>query len=157
MFGSTTSGANAYAKVGMETGVVAASPHHLIVMLFEGAIIAVKTATQEMAAGNIAAKGQSITKAISIIDRGLRASLDKKVGGEIATNLDSLYGYMSNLLLMANLKNEPAKLEEVLKLLVDLKDAWNAIDDQPDDVEQSAPVPAEYDPLAPNISTLVKA
>jgi flagellar protein FliS len=157
MFGSPTSGANAYAKVGMETGVVAASPHHLIVMLFEGAIIAVKTAAQEMKAGNIAAKGQAITKAISIIDRGLRASLDKKVGGEIATNLDSLYGYMSNLLLMANLKNEPAKLEEVLKLLIDLKDAWNAIDDQPDDVVQSAPAPAEYDPLAPNISTLVKA
>lgn len=157
MFGSTTSGASAYAKVGMETGVIAASPHHLIVMLFEGAIIAVKTAEQEMKAGNIAAKGQAITKAISIVDRGLRASLDKKIGGEIATNLDSLYAYMSNLLLMANLKNEPAKLEEVLKLLIDLKDAWNAIDNQSDDVAPARSAPSEHDPLAPHISTLVKA
>lgn len=159
MFGSSTNGANAYAQVGMETGVVAASPHRLIVMLFDGAIIALQAATRQMQEANIPAKGKSISKAIAIIDGGLRASLDKHAGGEIAANLDSLYEYMSKQLLMANLKNDPAILEEVLKLLADLKSAWCAIDDQADAFEETvAPVPANaYDPLAPNISTLVKA
>ncbi len=124
MFGSPARGANAYANVGIETGVAAATPHKLIVMLFDGALVAVTTALAHMQAKNIAAKGQAISKAIMIIDSGLRASLDKKVGGQIAVSLDSLYEYMSNRLLIANLKNQPEILEEVHKLLSDLKGAW---------------------------------
>jgi flagellar protein FliS len=128
MFGLERSGANAYAKVGIETGVVAASPHKLIVMLFEGALLAVAMGIQHMKAGEIEKKGLAISKAIMIIDSGLRASLDKKAGGEIAGNLDSLYAYMSEKLLAANLKNQPEMLEEVQSLLKDLKSAWDAID-----------------------------
>jgi flagellar protein FliS len=86
--------------------------------------VAVTTALGHMRAKNIAAKGQAISKAIMIIDSGLRASLDKKVGGQIAASLDSLYEYMSNRLLIANLKNQPEILEEVHRLLSDLKSAW---------------------------------
>ena len=129
MFGSTQNGVNAYAKVGIETGVAAASPHKLIVMLFEGALVAVSTALQHMKAGNIPDKGKAISKAILIIDSGLRAALDKKAGGEIAESLDSLYEYMGNRLLMANLKNQPEILEEVHRLLSELKGAWDAIGD----------------------------
>ena len=107
MFGSPARGANAYANVGIETGVAAATPHKLIVMLFDGALVAVTTGIVQMKAKNIAAKGQAISKAIMIIDSGLRASLDKKVGGQIAASLDALYEYMSNRLLIANLKNQP--------------------------------------------------
>lgn len=161
MFGSTPSGANAYAKVGVETGVTSASPHKLIVMLFEGAMVAVASGIQHMQAGNIAQKGMAISKAISIIDNGLRASLDKKVGGDIALNLDALYEYMSNRLLIANLKNQPKILEEVYQLLKGLKDAWQTITPPAEQAAQ-APVQAEpkahaYDPLAPQQSRLVKA
>ena len=128
MFGSPKSNANAYAKVGLETGVSSASPHKLIVMLFDGALVALTTAMQHMKNGNIQEKGKAISKAIMIIDSGLRASLDKKVGGQIATSLDSLYEYMSNRLLIANLRNQPAILEEVHGLLKDIKSAWVAID-----------------------------
>jgi len=124
MFGSSAKGANAYASVGIETGIAAASPHKLIVMLFDGAMAAVTSALTHMQTKNIAAKGQAISKAILIIDSGLRASLDKKVGGQIATSLDSLYEYMSNRLLVANLNNQPEILEEVHRLLADLKGAW---------------------------------
>ncbi|MDB5762094.1 MAG: fliS [Herminiimonas sp.] len=159
MFGSTGSGANAYIKVGEETGVAAANPHKLIVMLFDGALAAVTNALQHMKSGNIPEKGQAVSKAIMIIDGGLRASLNKKVGGEIATNLDSLYEYMSNRLLVANLKNQPETLEEVKKLLIDLKEAWCAIDNDTNAATQpERPViRAAYDPLAPNISLLAKA
>ena len=127
MFGSMKSGANAYAKVGVETGVMAANPHKLIVMLFEGAEVALRLARQQMADGDVPAKGRSISKAINIIDNGLRASLDKKAGGEIATNLEALYEYMVERLLHANLNNSSEMLQEVLQLLAELRGAWEAI------------------------------
>lgn len=158
MFGSAQKGANAYAKVGIETGVTSASPHSLIVMLFEGAMVAVATAAQHMKTGDIQHKGMSISKAIMIIDNGLRASLDKKAGGEIAANLDALYEYMSKRLVMANLKNQPEILDEVHGLLGGLREAWEAIDTAP---ARSTPMPppkmAAYDALAPHSSRLVKA
>ncbi len=131
MFGTRQNGVNAYAKVGIETGVTSASPHKLIVMLFDGALVSVATAITNMKAGKISEKGKAISKAIMIIDSGLRASLDKKVGGEIAEGLDALYEYMASRLLEANLKNQVDILEEVHKLLSDLRAAWNAIGDSP--------------------------
>jgi flagellar protein FliS len=131
MFGSRQTGVHAYAKVGMETGVVAASPHKLIVMLFDGALVALNTALNGIRSGNIAEKGKSLSKAIMIIDSGLRAALDKKAGGEIAEGLDALYEYMSGRLLTANINNDPAIVEEVQRLLIELRDAWNAIADTP--------------------------
>src|SRR3954468_9771651 len=127
MFGSRQTGVSAYAKVGMETGVVAASPHKLIVMLFDGALVALNGALHGMRNGDIGEKGKSISKAIMIIDSGLRAALDKKAGGEIAEGLDALYEYMSARLLTANLPHQHEMLDEVHKLLADLRDAWNTI------------------------------
>lgn len=127
MFGTNQRGVNAYAKVGLETGVSTASPHKLIVMLYDGALAAIATAGVQMAAGNIQEKGKAISKAIQIIDNGLRASLDKQVGGEIAANLDALYEYMSSRLLHANINNDRQALDEVRGLLADLRDTWNQI------------------------------
>ena len=127
MFGPKQSGVNAYAKVGMETGVTSASPHALIVMLFDGALVSVRSAIIHMKAGNIPEKGAAISHAILIIDSGLRAALDKKAGGEIAEGLDSLYEYMGARLLQANLKNQVDILEEVQRLLGELRGAWSAI------------------------------
>jgi flagellar protein FliS len=168
MFGTLSSGANAYAKVSVETGVTSASPHQLIVMLFDGALMAVSNAASQMKAGNIAGKGQSISKAISIIENGLRASLDKKAGGSIAGNLDALYEYMCNRLLQANLKNQPEMLDEIQGLLKDLKQSWESIGDTPASANAAAPAetaipvsaapqPSPYDSLTPHSARLVKA
>lgn len=161
MFGSARNGANAYAKVGMETGVTAASPHKLIVMLFDGALLSIATAQQKMLAGEIAGKGQAISRAIAIIDGGLRASLNKEAGGEIALNLDALYEYLSHRLLQANLENQPAFLEEVHGLLHDLKGAWEMIGESavpaPAAIPPALPRATVYDPLAPRVSNLVRA
>ncbi len=129
MFGSPQRGVNAYAKVGLETGIAAASPHKLIVMLYDGAILALITATNHMKAGNIEGKGKAISHAIQIIDNGLRASLDRDMGGDIARNLDALYEYMSARLLSANLQNQVEMLDEVRGLLTDLRDTWKQIED----------------------------
>lgn len=129
MFGYN-GGVNAYARVGVETGVVAASPARLIVMLYEGAIAACSLAIKHMRENNYAAKSADITKAITIIDNGLRASLDKSAGGDIAQSLDRLYEYMSGRLYNANSKSDIAAVEEVIKLLKDLNEAWTALGDQ---------------------------
>lgn len=128
MFGSVQKGANAYASVGLETGVSSASPHKLIVMLFDGALTTLSIALTEMQARNIAAKGRAISKAIRIIEEGLRASLDKSAGGELAGNLDSLYEFISGRLVQANLENKPEYIAEAQRLLGELRGAWLAID-----------------------------
>ena len=148
MFGTMKRGVNAYANVDLETGIASASPHKLIVMLYDGALAALLGAKANIAAGNIAAKGSAISKAISIIDNGLRASLDKDAGGEIAANLDALYDYMSRRLLHANLKNDVGIIEEIHGLLADLRGAWVAIGDK---VQQpAAPAPTAM-PKAPTM------
>jgi len=128
MFGLNQSGVNAYAKVGIETGVLAASPNKLTIMLYEGAIAASRSAQGYMQSQDIMNKGIMISKAISIIETGLRLSLDKKAGGEIAQSLDALYAYMSKRLMTANIQNKPELIQEVIGLLADLKGAWEAID-----------------------------
>lgn len=128
MFGSVHKGANAYANVGLETGVSSASPHKLIVMLFDGALTTLSIALTEMHAKNIAAKGRAISRAIRIIEEGLRASLDKSAGGAIAGSLDSLYEFIANRLVQANLENKPEYIEEAQRLLGELRGAWLAID-----------------------------
>jgi flagellar protein FliS len=131
MFGSSPRGVNAYAKVGLETNISSASPHKLIVMLYDGALVAILKALTHMESGNIAEKGKAVSHAIAIIDNGLRASLDRNAGGQIAQSLDSLYDYMSRQLLLGNLENKPEKLEEVQRLLADLRGAWNTIGETP--------------------------
>ena len=157
MFGSSPRGANAYAKVGLETGVVAASPHKLIVMLFDGALTAVRAAIVHMQAREIEKKGLAISKAINIVQNGLRASLDKTAGGQIAESLDSLYDYICNRLVTANLTNQPEILKEVIALLADLKGAWDSIGDSATPAGAAAPRAPAYDSLAPRAASFVTA
>jgi len=118
---------NTYKNVGLESGVAAADPHKLILMLYQGALLAIASAKNQILRNQTAEKGASITKAIKIIDEGLKACLDVKAGGEIATNLSQLYDYMNQRLLIANLKNDITILDEVSALLAELKQAWESI------------------------------
>ena len=116
--------AKAYAQIGVETGVHAADPVKLVLMLYDGALVAIGDAQRHMAEGGIAAKGQAISRAISIIDGGLKVSLDTTRGGAIAMQLFELYEYMGRRLLLASLRNDAAGLAEVVGLLRELKSAW---------------------------------
>ncbi|MCX8683772.1 flagellar export chaperone FliS [Gilliamella sp. B2889] len=120
-------GVQAYKQVNLETSVNQASPHQLIVLLFEGALNAIRLAELYIEKGNIAGKGQAISKAINIIDNGLKSSLDLEQGGEIAENLDQLYQYISQQLLLANLHNDKDKLQVCFNLLDNIAQAWREI------------------------------
>ena len=127
MFGSPTQGAHAYAKVGVETGVLAATPHQLIVMLFDGASVAMQTGRAAMKAGNIEEKNRALSKAVNIVAEGLSASLDRSKGGELANNLSDLYQYICQRIMEANIRNDSTMLDEAHNLLADLGDAWKSI------------------------------
>lgn len=143
MYTNPRNAAHVYANVGLETGVVAANPHQLIVMLYEGAELAVRMAIKHMNDGDIARKSAAITKASSIILDGLHAALDTQQGGDIARQLDALYAYMNKRLMFAHINNQTAPLEEVLGLLRELLDAWKQIG-----ATGQATAPSSHHPIA---------
>ena len=127
MYSAMNNAISAYQRVGVETGIESADPHKLILMLFEGAQEALAKARMHMQHNEIAEKGQMISKAIMIIDHGLKASLDMNTGGDLAIKLQALYDYMTHRLLVANVQNSTEIVNEVNRLLSELHGAWKEI------------------------------
>ena len=123
---STRKNIDAYTQVNKYSGVTDASPHRLVQMLLEGALEKIAGVTVLLKRGDIAKKGETIGQIIAIIG-GLRSSLNKEAGGEMAENLDRLYDYMERQLLQANLKNDVNILDEVSSLIKEIKTGWDAI------------------------------
>ena len=119
--------ANAYRQIGVETGVASASPHHLVLMLYDGCLESIGRAGVAMTDGVIEVKCAQISRAVRILDEGLKSALDLTTGGELAANLHNLYAYCVIQLTRSNLRNDPALLHEVEGLIRPLRDAWAAI------------------------------
>ncbi|HGN1705316.1 TPA: flagellar export chaperone FliS [Providencia rettgeri] len=117
----------AYQQVDLESEITNATPYQLIQILFKGALSALKRGEIFMQQGKVAEKGKEISKAIDIIDTGLKQSLNYDAGGELAENLASLYEYMTMQLLRASLENNVAYVQEVYQLLSDIASAWQQI------------------------------
>lgn len=117
-----------YRQIGIETGVSGATPHQLITLLLNGALEAIAQARGAIKSKQIEAKCKAISKALGIVDEGLKASLDLQSGGELAHNLNGLYGYITVRLAQANLHSDDAALAECTQLLTPVRDAWIAIE-----------------------------
>lgn len=126
MFGSRNL-SNVYRQIDLETGVAGSSAHHLITLLFNGALESMTLANTAMTAKDIPVKCQAITRAIRIVDEGLKASLDLNAGGEIAQNLHDLYTYICLRLSLANSRNDESMIRESIQLLSPIRDAWVSI------------------------------
>lgn len=131
MFATMSNPAAAYRAAGIEAKVDTATPHQLVLMLFDGALLAVSKASRHMTNKEVGPKGESVSQAIEIIDGGLRACLNSDAGGELAERLGALYEYMCARLLHANLNNDQAALKEVSGLLSEIRSAWEEIADDP--------------------------
>ncbi len=103
-----------------------ASPHRLVQMLMQGALDKMAAAKGQIARSDYAAKSASLSGAMGII-KALKSSLDMTAGGDIAANLNDLYGYMYNKLVDANISNNSSILDEVTSLLSEIKSAWDAM------------------------------
>ena len=118
-----------YGGEAVHSETLGASPHRLIQMLMSGALDKIAYAKGAIGRKDLAGKSKHISWAISIIN-GLRSSLDMDKGGEIADNLNGLYGYMNRCLTEANIQNDVAKLDEVSSLMREIKEGWDAIPEQ---------------------------
>ena len=122
--------ANAYRQVGHQTAIASASPHRLVEMLFEGVMDSLAQAKGALRSGQIEAKGRALGRASRIVDEGLRAALDLRDGGALASDLHALYGYLTMRLTAANLHNDERVIDECQRLITPLKEAWTAIGPQ---------------------------
>lgn len=118
---------HAYKTVGVNTAVEAATPHKLITMLYDGLLRHLRLAKAHMGNNELGAKAASLSKAISILDQGLRASLDEEKGGELALRLHDLYDYAERRLVHANASNDVTVVDEVIALVEPLREAWVTI------------------------------
>jgi flagellar protein FliS len=116
----------AYQSVAAHGGVAAADRHQLIVMLMDGALDRLAAARGAMAHGQLDTKSRLIHRTVAILEE-LRASLNLQAGGDVAANLASLYDYFVRQLMRANLENRVELVEEVTKLLTDVRGAWVAM------------------------------
>jgi flagellar protein FliS len=107
-----------------ETQITTTDPGTVLLLLYQGAIDALNRGAAFMAAGNMADKGKQILRANDIINQFI-ASLDFEVGGELAHNLDELYRFMLQQILVANASNDPKPLTTVVSLLSTLKSGWD--------------------------------
>lgn len=112
----------AYQKNKYET----ASPHKLILMLYQGALQYAEKACHAIESGNVAEANRLIQKAQEILSE-LLACLSLEQGGEIAKNLRNLYMYMMDLLIRANIRKDAGSLREMIELLQPIKDSWERI------------------------------
>lgn len=114
-----------YRQVGAVSGVQDADPHRLIQMLFQGLLDRLHAARGCLQNSDRAGQGENIGKAIRIV-AGLRECLDFDAG-EVAANLDALYDYLAGRLVECNARNDVVGLEEVIQLVLPIKQAWDEI------------------------------
>jgi flagellar protein FliS len=113
---------DAYMKNSVET----ATPLQQIVLLYDKAIVSLQSAKKDIENRDVQSKITHITKAQDIV-RALRSALDFEKGGEIAKNLDMLYEFIDRSLLSVHAKNDVALLEDLIEILQNLKEGWEAI------------------------------
>lgn len=118
---------NPYVQSGARAEAMVASPHRLVQMLFESLLEKLAGAKGAIARRDTASKIERIDRALEILQH-LRALLDHDRGGEIAANLDALYLYSSERLFDANRRDDPEAVEEVMRLIREIKSGWDAIE-----------------------------
>ncbi|MGZ3769188.1 MAG: flagellar export chaperone FliS [Bdellovibrio sp.] len=113
---------NAYQKY-KTTSVQSASREKILLMLYEGAIKFTKLAIKAAEEKKIADRGINIGRAFDIVME-LNNTLDHKVGGDIAVQLEQLYMFMMDQYTKGNITGNPEPLKSNLKLLQTLYDGW---------------------------------
>ena len=123
---SQASSIAAYKSVATHGAAIEADPQQLICLLMDGALERLHLAKACIQRGDLVEKATTLHRVGAIIDE-LRLSLDHKAGGQLATNLDSLYDYMMRRVMVANLQNDASVIDEVGKLLAQIRSAWGQI------------------------------
>lgn len=119
--------ADAYRRIGVETSMHTIDQHQIIVLLYDGLLQEIARARGALARQDVPAKCDAITRALRILEEGLITGLDMVDGGEIAQNLNALYHYCVQQLVLANARNDDSLLQEVHGLIDSIAQGWKAI------------------------------
>ncbi len=114
-----------------------ASPVRLVVMMYDKAVALLRQSVLHMDRNNAKEKGEALNRAVEIIGE-LQAVLNRKEGGVVAQNLDSMYEFMIRSVTLANLNNDPQPLGSVLKVLEELRTGWQELEQMTQDGEVGA-------------------
>jgi flagellar protein FliS len=115
-----------YGQVKNATGVAQANNVELIQMLFDGLVESLSAAKGHIQHNSISEKGKAISRATRIVI-GLQGALDFEKGGELATNLNDLYNYVTRRLLHINLRNDLVALDEIYGIISEIREAWKQV------------------------------
>ena len=115
-----------YGKIKDDTQTMYASPHQLMLMLFDGALEAMSLTIAAIQNKNFELRSKQNTRSITIIN-GMRECLDMDAGGELADNLYSLYQYMTQELFRASVKNDDETIRNIQTMLKDIRGSWKKI------------------------------
>jgi len=120
--------ARRYADIALQTRVLSASPVQLITLLMEGALAAMRKAGLHLQEGNVAARGAAISKALDLVESGLKASVKREAGdgavNHMAEQLMTTYDAVAHHLLQANLTASQESLDLAQSLLANIHQAW---------------------------------
>jgi flagellar protein FliS len=112
-----------------ERSVQTATPEQLLVMLYDGAIRFLAQATVAMSDGDLERANVRLQRAEAILDE-LLATLDMDAG-QVAERLRDLYLFCRRHLNEARVDKDHEKVDAVVGLLEELRDAFAQIDPDP--------------------------
>ena len=115
-----------YSKIKDDTQTTYASPHQLMLMLFDGALESMSLNIAAIQNNDFELRSKQNTRSITIIN-GMRECLDMEAGGELADNLYSLYQYMAQELFRASFKNDAETISNIQAMLKDIQGSWKKI------------------------------
>jgi flagellar protein FliS len=107
--------------------VEGASPVGLVVLLYGGAITALMRAISAIEANNIEKRVNELNKVLAILAE-LQGTLDFEKGGAVAAHLEKYYIVLRAQVLEASIKNSKTILEELVKNVSGVKEAWQQVE-----------------------------
>lgn len=114
---------NPYLKTYQRNEVETASPEKILILLYDGAIQFLNKAKIAMQSNNVPEIHNNIIGCEEIIEEFIN-TVDEEKGGDFAIRIKALYQYFYNTLVMANIKKDESKIDEVLKHLIELRATW---------------------------------
>ncbi len=119
----------AYNRTKLEAEMLVATPYRITQMLFEGLIERINQAKGYVQSNDPANRAKFISKAVGILN-GLQGAIDPSYDEELGNRIIGLYEYMKSRLNEANITNDTAPLDEVIKLITPIKEAWDQIPEE---------------------------
>ena len=115
-----------YAEGSRTSQAVVADKVELIQMLFDGLLESLSAARGHIQHGASAEKSKALGRASRIV-LGLQGALDFTQGGELASNLNELYSYVTKRIFHINVRNDLEALDEIYGLMSEIREAWNEV------------------------------